>query len=123
MAPTCPVARTCSPPPSGRWRRATPRRSATTALAASASQRRDGLLDAALDTCYLALGVAPADPAIHLALTDLYLDRGWRTAAVDKVLLLGRLADLTGDATTRDRLAAIVAARLADEPRLVPRRA
>ena len=92
----------------------------TTALAASAAQRRDGLLDAALDTCYLALGVAPADPAIHLALTDLYLDRGWRTAAVDKVLLLGQLADLTGDRATRDRLAAIVSARLADEPRLVP---
>lgn len=92
----------------------------TTALAASAAQRRDGLFDAALDTCYLALGVAPADPAIHLALTDLYLDRGWRTAAVDKVLLLGQLADLTGDRATRDRLAAIVSARLADEPRLVP---
>ena len=91
-----------------------------TALAASASQRRDGLLDAALDTCYLALGVAPADPAIHLALTDLYLDRGWRTAAVDKVLLLGQLADLTEDGVTRERLAALVAARLADEPRLVP---
>ena len=39
---------------------------------------------------------------------------------MDKVLLLGRLADLTGDAATRDRLAALVAARLADEPRLVP---
>jgi hypothetical protein len=92
----------------------------TTALAASAAQRRDGLLDAALDTCYLALAVAPADPAIHLALADLYLDRGWRTAAVDKVILLGRLADLTGDAATRGRLATLVAARLADEPRLVP---
>lgn len=95
----------------------------TTALAASAALRRDGLLDAALDTCYLALGVAPADPAIHLALTDLYLDRGWRTAAVDKVLLLCRLADLTGDGVTRDRLATIVAERLADEPSLVPGRA
>lgn len=94
-----------------------------TALAASAAQRRDGLLDAALDTCYLALGVAPADPAIHLALTDLYLDRGWRTAAVDKVLLLGQLADLTDDTSTRERLAAIVASRLADEPRLVHPRA
>ena len=94
----------------------------TTALATSAAQRRDGLLDAALDTCYLALSVAPADPAVHLALTDLYLDRGWRTAAVDKVLLLGQLADLTGDAATRDRLAALVAARLADEPRLVLRK-
>lgn len=95
----------------------------TTALATSAAQRRDGLLDAALDTCYLALEFAPADPAIHLALTDLYLDRGWRTAAVDKVLLLGQLADLTDDTVTRERLAVVVAARLADEPRLVPRSA
>ena len=95
----------------------------TTALAASAAQRRDGLLDAALDTCYLALGVAPADPAIHLALTDLYLDRGWRSAARDKIRLLGQLADLTGDAATRERLAAIVAARLEDGPGTVPGRA
>ena len=94
-------------------------RSSTTALATVAAQRRDGLLDAALDTCYLALSVAPADPAVHLALTDLYLDRGWRTAAVDKVLLLRQLADLAGDAETRDRLATLVAARLADEPRVV----
>ena len=57
----------------------------TTALAASAAQRREGLLDAALDTCYLALAIAPADPAIHLALAELYLDRGWRVSAVDKM--------------------------------------
>ena len=90
-------------------------------LAASAAQRDEGLLEAALDTCYLALGAVPADPDIHLALVDLYLDRGWRVSAIDKIILLGRLADLTDDEGTHDRLAALVAARLPDEPRLATR--
>ena len=93
----------------------------TAALAASAAQRRDGLLGAALDTCYLALAIAPSDPAIHLALAGLYLDRGWRVSAVDKIILLGRLADLTDDDATHDRLAMLVAERLSDEPRLAAR--
>jgi tetratricopeptide (TPR) repeat protein len=93
----------------------------STALAASAAQRRDGLLEAALDTCYLALAIAPSDPAIHLALAGLYLDRGWRVSAVDKIILLGRLADLTDDEATHDRLAMLVAERLSDEPRLAAR--
>lgn len=92
-----------------------------TALAASAAQRREGLLEAALDTCYMALAIAPADPEIHLALAGLYLDRGWRVSAVDKIILLGRLADLTDDLATHDRLAMLVAERLSDEPRLAAR--
>ena len=90
----------------------------TRALAASAAQRASGLLEAALDTCYMALGAVPADPDIHLALAELYLDRGWRAPAVDKIILLGRLADLTDDEATHDRLAALVGERLRDEPRL-----
>lgn len=93
----------------------------TRALAASAAQRASGLLEAALDTCYMALGVVPADPGIHLALAELYLDRGWRACAVDKVVLLGRLADLTGDDATLDRLAVLIGERLRDEPRLAAR--
>ena len=93
----------------------------TRALAASAAQRASGLLEAALDTCYMALGVVPADPDIHLALAELYLDRGWRVSAVDKIILLGRLADLTDDDATQDRLAALVGERLHDEPRLAAR--
>lgn len=91
------------------------------AIAASAAQRDEGLFEAALDTCYLALGAVPADPDIHLALAGLYLDRGWRASAIDKIILLGRLADLTDDEATRDRLAALVAERLPDEPRLATR--
>ncbi len=93
----------------------------TRAIAASAAQRDEGLLEAALDTCYLALGAVPADPGIHLALAGLYLDRGWRASAIDKIILLGRLADLTDDEATHDRLVTLVAERLPDEPRLATR--
>lgn len=78
---------------------------------------RSGRSNAAMDACYEALSVAPDDPDLHLALAGLYLDRGWRTAAADKLALLARLADLTGDAATVERVRAIVGERLADEPR------
>ncbi len=43
---------------------------------------------------------------------------GWRVPAVDKLLLLGRLAELDEDPATRDRLCAIATDQLPDEPRL-----
>jgi thioredoxin-like negative regulator of GroEL len=73
---------------------------------------------AALDACYLAIGLAPADPDLHLLLTEIYLDRGWRSQAADKLVLLARLADLDEDPATRERLCAIVTTRLQDEPRV-----
>jgi hypothetical protein len=73
---------------------------------------------AAIDACYLALAVAPADVDLHLMLTRLYLERGWRGPAVDKLLLLGRLADLAEDADTRARLRDLASRELPDEPRL-----
>jgi hypothetical protein len=51
-------------------------------------------------------------------LTQLYLERGWRAPAVDKLLLLGRLADLAEDADTRARLRDLATSELPDEPRL-----
>jgi tetratricopeptide (TPR) repeat protein len=87
-------------------------------LAAARAHRRAGRLVAAVDACYLAISIAPADPDIHLLLAELYLDRGWRTQAADKLLLLGRLADLDADAEVRERLCQLVAARLPDEPRV-----
>ena len=51
-------------------------------------------------------------------LTRLYLERGWRGPAVDKLLLLGRLADLAEDADTRARLRDLASQELPDEPRL-----
>jgi tetratricopeptide (TPR) repeat protein len=87
-------------------------------LAAAVAHRAAGALDAALDACYLALGLAPADPELHLALAELYLDRGWRGPAADKLLLLGRLVDFTRDGTIRERVCELVATRLPDDPRL-----
>ena len=87
-------------------------------LAAAQAFRRAGRMSAAVDACDLAIGLAPSDPDLHLLLVELYLDRGWRTLAVEKLLLLGRLADLDGDVAVRTRLCAMVADRLADEPRV-----
>lgn len=89
-----------------------------TAVLAVSGHRSLGQLHAAIDACYEALAIAPADPDIHLALAELYLDRGWRTLSADKLVLLGSLLDLTGDTDARARLCALVAARFADEPRL-----
>jgi tetratricopeptide (TPR) repeat protein len=88
------------------------------ALVAAAAHRAVGQYHAAMDLCYQALAIAPSDPDIHLALAELYLDRGWRGPAADKLVLLGRLSMLTGDGTTRARLCALAAARFPDEPRL-----
>ena len=87
-------------------------------LAAARAHRRAGRLVAAVDACYLAISITPADPDIHLLLAEIYLDRGWRSQAADKLLLLGRLADLDADAGVRERLCQLVAARLPDEPRV-----
>jgi tetratricopeptide (TPR) repeat protein len=87
-------------------------------LAAARAHRRAGRIVAAVDACDLAIGIAPADPDLHLLLAELYLDRGWRSLAADKLLLLGRIAELDDDRATRERLCALVSARLSDEPRL-----
>jgi len=89
------------------------------ALAAVMGHRAAGQLHAAIDVCYLALATSPADPGLHLNLAELYLDLGWRTIAADKLVLLARLAELDDDTETRARLCAVVADRLADDPRLV----
>jgi tetratricopeptide (TPR) repeat protein len=87
------------------------------ALAAARGHRAAGQVHAAIDACYQALATNPADPSLHLALAELYLDRGWRTAASDKLVLLSRLIDLGDDASTRERLCGL-ATRLPDDSRL-----
>jgi tetratricopeptide (TPR) repeat protein len=87
-------------------------------LASARAHRRAGRTSAALDACDLAIAVAPSDVDLHMLLAELYLDRGWRPLAVEKVVLLGRLADLDADAAARGRLRDLVAERLADEPRV-----
>jgi tetratricopeptide (TPR) repeat protein len=85
---------------------------------AAIAQRTAGHTDAAIDACYLALAVAPGDPELHVVMAELYLDRGWPAAAAEKLLLLGRLVELTGDLAGRDRLCRVVARSFADDPRL-----
>jgi tetratricopeptide (TPR) repeat protein len=87
-------------------------------LAAVATMRRVGLLDAAIDACQLGLTVSPADPDLHLALAELDLDHGWLTAAADKLVILDRYVELTDNGPARTRLWALVDARIPDEPRL-----
>jgi tetratricopeptide (TPR) repeat protein len=87
-------------------------------LEAAAAQRSIGNLHAALDACYQAMAVSPAAGDVHLALTELYLDRGWRSAAADKLVLLGRLTDLAQDDLTRARLCTMAAERFPEDARL-----
>ncbi|HEY7523886.1 MAG TPA: hypothetical protein VH813_04335 [Candidatus Limnocylindrales bacterium] len=87
-------------------------------LAAASSHRVAGRVDAAIDACYLGLSVVPGDLSLHLELAELYLERGWREPAAEKLLLLGRLVDLDADASAHRRLCAIVGSRFADDPRL-----
>lgn len=88
------------------------------AVAAANAHRAVGALNASIDACYEALAVAPGDPAIHFALTQIYLDRGWRTLAADKLVLIGRLAEMSGDRATQARLCDLAARRFPDDARL-----
>jgi thioredoxin-like negative regulator of GroEL len=85
---------------------------------AAIAQRAAGHTDAALDACYFALAVAPGDPELHVVMAELYVDQGWHGPAAEKLLLLGRLVELTGDNAGRDRLCRVVARSFADDPRL-----
>jgi tetratricopeptide (TPR) repeat protein len=88
------------------------------ALVAANGHRAVGQFHAAMDACYQALAIQPSDPDIHLLLAELYLDRGWTGPAADKLVLLGRLAQLTGDGATTGRLCYLAAARFPDDQRL-----
>jgi tetratricopeptide (TPR) repeat protein len=87
-------------------------------IAAAGAHRAAGRSVSAIDACYLALAIAPDDVDLHLLLAELYLDRGWRSLATDKLVLLGRLAGLEEDASTRERICRIAGDLLPDEARL-----
>jgi tetratricopeptide (TPR) repeat protein len=87
-------------------------------IAAAVAHQAAGRFAAALDACYGALAVAPSDTDLHLALVDIYMSRGWRAPAAEKLLLLSRLIDLDGDGPARERLCSMIAARFPDDPRL-----
>ena len=65
---------------------------------------REGRFEAGLDTAHRLLMRSPSDVDAHLVLVELYVARSWDALAAEKLLLLGRLADLDGDDVTRRRL-------------------
>ena len=71
---------------------------------------REGRFEAGLDAAHRLLQRAPNDVDAHLALVELYLARRWDGLAVDKMRLLGRLAEFNDDEETRLRLS-LVASR------------
>ncbi len=87
-------------------------------LSLAAAHQAAGRFAAAIDACYGALAVAPSDTNLHLALVDLYLARGWRPLAADKLVLLSHLIELDGDGPARERLCAVIASRFPDDPKL-----
>ena len=87
-------------------------------LAAAGAHAADGHLDAALDACQRALLADAGDPRVQLELCRLYLARGWRELAVERMLLLGRLLELEPVDEANAGLAALARAEAATEPRL-----
>ncbi|HKG55950.1 MAG TPA: hypothetical protein VKA85_01745 [Candidatus Limnocylindrales bacterium] len=85
---------------------------------AAALHRAAGKLNAALDSCYIALAIAPGDTELHVTLAELYDDSGWRRPAVEKLRLLGRLVELTSDTAGRERVCDLIRRRFADEEEL-----
>jgi tetratricopeptide (TPR) repeat protein len=65
---------------------------------------REGRFDAGLDATHRLLQKAPGDVDAHLVLVELYVARDWNNLAVEKLALLGRLAELNNDEATRQRL-------------------
>ena len=87
------------------------------AAAAAAFQRIDEPA-AAFDACQRGLEAAPGSAIVHVELARLYLARGWRDRATDKLLLLDRLMLVAGDEAGHQAAVALGEAALADEPRI-----
>jgi tetratricopeptide (TPR) repeat protein len=76
-----------------------------------AHRRRDEP-NAALDAAARALRLDPLATDLHLALADLYLDRGWRSLAASKLVLIARLAAISADEETRAKVREVASGRL-----------
>ncbi len=79
---------------------------------------REGRFEAGLDATHRLLQTNPADVEAHLVLVELYLGRGWTALAAEKLVLLGRLADLDDDQETRQRLCAVASRAFPDDEHL-----
>jgi len=78
------------------------------------AHRAQGHIDAALDAGYQALSLAPGNVDLHLELIALYLDRGWRVPAIEKLRLLHRLVELGDEMSARERLQVAIDGQLAE---------
>jgi hypothetical protein len=79
---------------------------------------REGRFDAGLDATHRLLQRSPGDVDAHLVLVELYLARNWNTLAAEKLVLLGRLAELNDDEETRQRLCAVASRAFPRDARL-----
>ncbi|MGZ6266187.1 MAG: hypothetical protein ACXWN4_04710, partial [Candidatus Limnocylindrales bacterium] len=79
---------------------------------------REGRFEAGLDATHRLLQSDPSNVDAHLVLVELYLARGWNALAAEKLVLLGRLADLDDDQETRKRLCAVASRAFPDDEHL-----
>jgi Flp pilus assembly protein TadD len=84
----------------------------------SRAYAREGRFEAALDAVHRLLLRYPGDVDGHLVLVELYVARSWDAMAVEKLKLLDRLAELSGDQETHDRLCDAVTRAFPDDPTL-----
>ncbi len=84
-----------------------PDRALEAMLDLAALHARDGRIEAALDACYTALSLDPDSVALHLALAELYTQRGWDLLATEKLELLERIARLDADEATAAEIAGL----------------
>jgi tetratricopeptide (TPR) repeat protein len=71
---------------------------------------RETRYEAAIDAATRVLASWPSDLDTHLALVELYMARDWAVLAVEKLALLARLADLSGDEEGRQRVCSVASA-------------
>jgi tetratricopeptide (TPR) repeat protein len=79
---------------------------------------REGRFEAGLDAMHRLLQRDPGDVEAHLVLVELYVARGWNSLAAEKLVLLGRLAELDDDQETRQRLCAVAGRAFPDDEHL-----
>jgi tetratricopeptide (TPR) repeat protein len=78
----------------------------------------EGRLEAGLDAAHRLLMCDPSDVDAHLVLVELYVARDWNSLATEKLILLGRLAELNNDQETRQRLCAVASRAFPNDERL-----
>ena len=86
---------------------------------ASDAYARAGAREAALEVCQRALAISPEAPSVHLALVRLYLGRGWRERAIEKLTLLDHLLALGPTSGARRQIATLAAAHANGDPRML----